>query len=128
MKCLGMKPSKATFEGLLCACSHAGLVDEGQTIYHSVIVDCGIQPNIENYSCMVDLLGRAGGIDDACNFIRTMPEEPDANVLGCLLAACQPHNMIMENVDEGLLQDKFGRFRTQYSYLQYVCTQKEMEI
>lgn len=57
---------------------------------------------------MVDLLGRAGRINDACNFIMTMPEEPDANVLGCLLAACRLHNMMMENVDEEIFRDKLN--------------------
>ncbi|KAH6787530.1 hypothetical protein C2S52_007082 [Perilla frutescens var. hirtella] len=106
IKSLAMKPTKATFVGLLSACSHAGLVDEGQTLYRSMIVDYGIRPNTEHYSCMVDLLGRAGHINDACSFIRAMPEEPDANVLGCLLSACRLHN-VMQNVDFLDVEDKF---------------------
>ncbi|XP_011079953.1 pentatricopeptide repeat-containing protein At1g06140, mitochondrial-like [Sesamum indicum] len=108
MKSLAMKPSKATFVGLLSACSHAGLVDEGRSLYISMINSYGILPNMEHYSCMVDLLGRAGHICDACNFIRTMPEEPDGNVLGCLLAACRVHNMVEPAylLAKEILQDK----------------------
>lgn len=98
IKSLAMQPSKATFVGLLSSCSHAGLVRQGWSIYSSMINDYGLVPNMEHYSCMVDLLGRAGHIDGACNFIRKMPEEPDGNVLGCLLASCRIHNM-MEPVD-----------------------------
>lgn len=105
-----MKPTEATFVGLLSACSHAGLVDEGRSLYRSMVVDYGIRPSMEHYSCMVDLLGRAGHIDDACNFIRTTPVEPDANVLGCLLAACRVHNMVdsVDLLDEEILHDKFN--------------------
>ncbi|KAL1544931.1 pentatricopeptide repeat-containing protein, mitochondrial [Salvia divinorum] len=104
MKSLAVRPSGATFVGLLSACSHAGLVDEGRTLYRSMVVDYGIRPNVEHYACMVDLLGRAGRIGDACKFIRAMPEEPNASVLGCLLAACRLHNVDL--LDEDILQDK----------------------
>lgn len=108
MKSLAITPTKATFIGLLSACSHAGLVDQGWSLYHSMINDYGISPDMEHYSCMVDMLGRAGRIDDACNFVRTMPDEPDANVLGCLLAACRIHN-ITEDVN--LLEAFHDKFR-----------------
>ncbi|GER45870.1 pentatricopeptide repeat (PPR) superfamily protein [Striga asiatica] len=106
MICLGIKPTKATFVGLLSACSHSGLVDEGWSVYRSMIDSYGICPNMEHYSCMVDLFGRAGRIRDACNFIRRMPEKPEGSVLGCLVAACQFHG-ITEPVDllEEILQD-----------------------
>ncbi|XP_041989536.1 pentatricopeptide repeat-containing protein At4g02750-like [Salvia splendens] len=104
MKSLAMRPSGATFVGLLSACSHAGLVDEGRSLYHSMVVDYGIRPNVEHYSCMVDLLGRAGRIGDACDIVRAMPEEPNASVLGCLLAACRLHNVDL--IGEDILQDK----------------------
>ncbi|KAL3641529.1 hypothetical protein CASFOL_016497 [Castilleja foliolosa] len=109
MRSIGVNPTKATFVGLLSACSHAGLVDEGWSIYRSMIDDYGLRPNMEHYSCMVDLLGRAGQIKNACNFIRTvMPEEPDGNVLGCLVAACQVHCGAQPPVDllEEILKDK----------------------
>lgn len=109
MKSLGIEASKATFVGLLSACSHAGLVDEGRSLYNSMIHDYGIKPNMEHYSCMVDLLGRAGLIDDACSFIRTMSEEPDGNVVGCLLASCRAQNMKLPVYlfSNETLQDKF---------------------
>ena len=53
-----------------------------------------IRPEMEHYSCMVDLLGRAGKIYDALNFMKMMPVEPDINVLGSLLGACRVHNNV----------------------------------
>ncbi|XP_051131478.1 pentatricopeptide repeat-containing protein At3g16610-like [Andrographis paniculata] len=108
MKSSAMQPTKATFVGLLSACSHTGLVQQGSSLYSSMINDYGIVPNMEHYSCMVDLLGRAGRIHDACDFIRRMPEEPDGNVLGCLLAACRIHNMMepMDALAEEILQSQ----------------------
>ncbi|KAL9170497.1 hypothetical protein ABFS82_04G148300 [Erythranthe guttata] len=110
MKSLSITPTKSTFIGLLSACSHAGLVNNGWSIYRSMINDYGINPNMEHYTCMVDMLGRAGLITDACNFVRTMPDEPDCNVLGCLLAACRNHNVEgpADLLGDEILQDKFG--------------------
>ncbi|PIN20112.1 hypothetical protein CDL12_07209 [Handroanthus impetiginosus] len=108
MKSLAVRPTKTTFVSLLSACSHAGLVDEGLSLYSSMINNYGILPDMEHYSCMVDLLGRAGRIDDACDLIRMMPQAPDGNVLGCLLAACRVHNMMepVELLAKEILQDK----------------------
>ncbi|KAK9281900.1 hypothetical protein L1049_004807 [Liquidambar formosana] len=92
MKEKRIRPNKVTFIALLAACSHAGLIDRGWSFFNSMICDYGIQPDMEHYSCMVDLLGRAGHLDDACNFIRRIPVEPDINVLGSLLGACRVHN------------------------------------
>lgn len=94
MKSLAIKPTEVTFVGLLSACSHAGLIRKGWSLYTSMINDYGMLPNMEHYSCMVDLLGRAGNIADACNFIKRMPEEPNGYVLGSLLAACRVHDKV----------------------------------
>ena len=94
MKEARIRPNKVTFVALLSACSHAGLIDRGFLLYNSMIDDYSIQPEMEHYSCMVDLLGRAGNIDDALNFIRRMPVEPDINILGSLLSACRVHNNV----------------------------------
>ncbi|KEH43176.1 putative tetratricopeptide-like helical domain-containing protein [Medicago truncatula] len=90
----GMKPNKVTFISLLSACSHAGLVDRGWLLYNSMVNDYGIKPDMEHYSCMVDLIGRTGDLDGAYKFITTMPVTPDANVLGSLLGACRLHNKV----------------------------------
>eukprot|EP01018_Ginkgo_biloba_P037444 Gb_29868 [translate_table: standard] len=94
MQNTGMKPNHITFIHILSACSHAGLVDEGQQYFDSMIQDYGITPNMEHYSCIVDLLGRAGHLDEAQNFIQNMPSEPDAGVWGALLGACRIHGNI----------------------------------
>eukprot|EP01018_Ginkgo_biloba_P002445 Gb_38364 [translate_table: standard] len=91
MQKAGLKPDDITFTGVLSACSHAGLVDEGWQYFHSISQDYGLTPRMEHYACMVDLLGRAGHLDEAYNFIEKMPLEPDACVWGALLGACRIH-------------------------------------
>eukprot|EP01018_Ginkgo_biloba_P036294 Gb_10035 [translate_table: standard] len=91
MQQAGMKPDHITFIGVLSACSHAGLVDEGRQYFHCMSQDYHIVPSVEHYACMVDLLGRAGCLDEAKDFINKMPLEPTASVLGALLGACRMH-------------------------------------
>ncbi|KAG5078770.1 hypothetical protein AAZX31_02G006800 [Glycine max] len=108
MKEEGNRPNKVTFISLLSACSHAGLLDRGWLLYNSMINDYGIEPNMEHYSCMVDLIGRAGDLDGAYKFITRMPMTPDANVFGSLLGACRLHNKVelTELLAERILQLK----------------------
>ncbi|OVA06548.1 Pentatricopeptide repeat [Macleaya cordata] len=87
----GVKPDAITFVGVLAACSHTGLVDEGYSHFDSMLTVYGIQPSIEHYGCMVDMLGRAGKIAAAEELIREMPMKPDYFVLGGLLGACRIH-------------------------------------
>eukprot|EP01018_Ginkgo_biloba_P026381 Gb_16448 [translate_table: standard] len=89
MQQTGMKPNHITFVCVLSACSHAGLVDEGWQYFESMTRDFCITPKVEHYACMVDLLGRAGHLDEAQDFIEKMPLEPNASVWGALLAACR---------------------------------------
>eukprot|EP01018_Ginkgo_biloba_P020817 Gb_00206 [translate_table: standard] len=91
MQKTGMKPNHITFVCVLSACSHAGLLDEGWQYFYCMSQDYSITPRMEHYACMVDLLGRAGHLDEAHNFIKKMPLEPDANVWGALLGACRIH-------------------------------------
>eukprot|EP01018_Ginkgo_biloba_P028506 Gb_30190 [translate_table: standard] len=91
MQQVGMKPDHITFVSVLSACSHAGLVDEGWQYFYHMIQDYLITPSLEHYACMVDLLGRAGHLEEALNFIKKMPVEPDAGVWGALLGACRIH-------------------------------------
>ncbi|XP_010271068.1 PREDICTED: putative pentatricopeptide repeat-containing protein At3g01580 [Nelumbo nucifera] len=87
-------PDKLTFIALLSACSHAGLLEWGWFFYNSMINEYGILPDMEHHSCMVDLLGRSGYLDEAWEFIRRMPVEPDISVLGSLLGACRVYNRL----------------------------------
>eukprot|EP01018_Ginkgo_biloba_P036121 Gb_26526 [translate_table: standard] len=91
MQEMGMKPNNITFTGVLCACSHTGLVDEGWQHFDCMVQFHHITPSLEHYTCMVDLLGRAGRLEEAHAFIHSMPLIPDAGVWGALLGACRIH-------------------------------------
>eukprot|EP01018_Ginkgo_biloba_P018851 Gb_21567 [translate_table: standard] len=91
MQQTGLKPSHITFVSVLSACSHAGLVDEGWQYFDSMVRDYYITPTMEHYACMVDILGRAGRLDEAQDFIKNMPLEPGIRVWGALLGACRIH-------------------------------------
>ncbi|KAG0454382.1 hypothetical protein HPP92_025686 [Vanilla planifolia] len=86
-----IKPNSVTFLGVLCACSHAGLIDTGFGFFHDMIHLHHIQPEMSHYSAMVDVLGRNGLLVEAYGFIKSMPVEPDAVVWRTLLGACQLH-------------------------------------
>nr|ADE77588.1 unknown [Picea sitchensis] len=87
----GVKPNEITFISVLSACSHAGLVDEGWKCYNCMTLDYAITPTVEHYACMVDLLGRAGHLNEAWDFIEKMPIEPGASVWGAFLGSCRIH-------------------------------------
>ncbi|XP_058102710.1 pentatricopeptide repeat-containing protein At1g11290, chloroplastic-like [Magnolia sinica] len=89
-----MDPDHITFVSLLSACSHAGLIAEGWQCFNSMIRDFHIMPRTEHYACMVDLLGRAGQLNEAREFIENMPIKPDAGVWGALLGACRIHSNV----------------------------------
>ncbi|KAI3841711.1 hypothetical protein MKX03_006855 [Papaver bracteatum] len=88
----GVKPDHVTFVSVLSACSHAGLVEQGQSCFQLMQQKYGIEPSLKHYGCMVDLLGRAGHVDIAYDFIKNMPIRPDASVWGALLGACKIHH------------------------------------
>eukprot|EP01018_Ginkgo_biloba_P002504 Gb_20571 [translate_table: standard] len=102
----GMKPDHVTLVCILSACCHAGLVDEGRQYFDCMSEYYHITPAMEHYGCMVDLLGRAGHLDEAEDFINRMPIKPDATVWRCLLGACRIHNNIKlgERVAECLFE------------------------
>lgn len=88
MKVLGQSPDHVTFVGVLSACSHVGLVDEGFEHFNSMSEVYGLAPRIEHFSCMVDLLGRAGNVHKIENLINTMPMTPNALIWRTVLGAC----------------------------------------
>ncbi|KAJ1271042.1 hypothetical protein BS78_06G098700 [Paspalum vaginatum] len=94
MESAGVLPNEVTFVGLLHACSHSGLVDEGRQFFKSMSSDYGLTPLLEHYACMVDLLGRAGDVQEAEQFIYDMPIKPDAVIWSALLGACKIHKNI----------------------------------
>lgn len=85
----GFEPDGIVFLSILSACSHAGLVDEGRKCFDSMMKDYHMEPWPEHYGCMVDLLCRAGLINEAFEFIVNMPVEPDSIMRRTLLRACQ---------------------------------------
>lgn len=94
MKNSGERPDGITFIGILCACTHLGLVEDGFTYFRSMVDDYLIVPQIEHYGCMVDLLARAGLLDQAADLVRNMPLQADAVIWAALLGACRIYKNI----------------------------------
>ncbi|KAK4846823.1 hypothetical protein QYF36_022324 [Acer negundo] len=84
-------PDGITFLGVLKACSHAGLADEALHYFSRMRKDFGVQASSEHYSCLVDVLSRAGRIQEAYEIIREMPVKVTARAWGALLGACQTY-------------------------------------
>ncbi|KAA8544572.1 hypothetical protein F0562_022569 [Nyssa sinensis] len=89
------KPDRVTFLAVMSACSHAGLVDEGCYYFNLMITDYGIKPTIEDYSCLIDILGRAGRLHEAYGILqRTQNIREDAGLLSTLFSACHLHGEV----------------------------------
>ncbi|KAM1827738.1 hypothetical protein ACFX14_020791 [Malus domestica] len=92
MLALGWKPDGVTFIGVLSACSRAGLVEKGHHYFESMVKEHGITPIVDHYTCIIDLLSRAGRLEEAKNFINKMPFRPDAIGWATLLSSCRLHH------------------------------------
>ncbi|XP_019154782.1 PREDICTED: pentatricopeptide repeat-containing protein At5g66520-like [Ipomoea nil] len=90
-------PDYITFVNVLSACSHSGLIEKGKYYFDYMTKTYGIEAGMEHYGCLVDMLGRAGLLEEARRVIEEMPINPDVGVLGALLGACRIHN----NLDLG---------------------------
>ncbi|CAA6653718.1 unnamed protein product [Spirodela intermedia] len=86
MAAAGVSPDGVTFLAAMTACAHAGLVDEGRRCF--VAAAAAEEAAVEHYGCLVDLLGRAGLVEEAAEAVRKMPVRPNAAVYRALLAAC----------------------------------------
>ncbi|CAM0943854.1 unnamed protein product [Alopecurus aequalis] len=91
MQRAGFKPDAVTFTSVLTACSHAGLTSKGLRYYDTMKAEYSIAPRMEHYGCVVDLLARAGRLDEAMRVVESMPTRPNEVVLGALLAGCRMH-------------------------------------
>ncbi|XP_010545396.1 PREDICTED: pentatricopeptide repeat-containing protein At1g15510, chloroplastic-like isoform X2 [Tarenaya hassleriana] len=92
MKNRGPEPDSVTFLNVLTACNHAGLVEKGLNLFKSMEETYGISPNVEHFSCLIDLLGRAGRLREADEYMRKNPRFwNDPVALGSLLSACRVH-------------------------------------
>ncbi|KAJ4728828.1 Pentatricopeptide repeat [Melia azedarach] len=87
-----IKPDDVTLIAVLSACTHSGLVEKGKKIFCNMRGDYGIEPNVKHYGCLVDLLCRAGLLDEAYEVMKKMPMEPNAVLWGTLLTACAANN------------------------------------
>ncbi|KAL3522318.1 hypothetical protein ACH5RR_015152 [Cinchona calisaya] len=95
----GVAPNHVTLVSVLCACNHAGLVTEAKNYFKMMEESFGIQPTQEHYACMIDVLGRAGKLDEAMDLVKKMPFEANASIWGALLGAARIH----KNVELGQL-------------------------
>ncbi|KAG7590102.1 Pentatricopeptide repeat [Arabidopsis suecica] len=87
-------PNDVTFIGVLMACSHGGLVEEGKEYFKSMIVDYNMKPREAHFGCMVDLFCRSGHLKNAHEFINQMPIKPNAVIWRTLLGACSLHGNV----------------------------------
>ncbi|KAI4336003.1 hypothetical protein L6164_014584 [Bauhinia variegata] len=93
-----IEPNYVTFIGVLSACNHAGLIDEGRNFYNAMCKKHKIEPRIEHCGCMVDLHARAGMLEEAYNFVKKMHVEPNAVIWRMLINACR----VNADIDLGL--------------------------
>lgn len=94
MKAEGLRPNSITFVAVLTACSRGRLVKEGLDLFRSMSNYYKVVPLMEHYGCVVDLLGKAGHLEEAADIINNMPCQPDTSVLLALLSACRIHEAI----------------------------------
>ncbi|GER54755.1 pentatricopeptide repeat-containing protein [Striga asiatica] len=87
----GIEANEVTFLSLLYACSHCGLKDEGFEFLDKMVNEYGLKPDAKHYTCLVDLLGRLGRLEEAEGLVRSMPVEVDAITWKTLLSACKVH-------------------------------------
>lgn len=101
-----IRPNEATFTCLLWACCHSGLVAEGLSLFESMVRRFGVRPRIQHYGCVVDLLARAGRLEEAHRFLLDMPLEPDVLMWRSLMAACKLNGNVElgEKVGKHLLE------------------------
>lgn len=85
------EPDRVTFLAVISACSHAGLVDEGCYYFDKMSKKYGIKPTLEHYSCLIDLLSRAGRLREAYGLLNNPTIKEDGGLLSTLLCACNMH-------------------------------------
>lgn len=91
MKSSTVMPDKATFTAVLSACSHSGLLTDGIRIFNSLVNSYGIEPEVDHFSCIVDLLGRAGYLDEAEKLLASKLVDIDSSVWWTLFSSCAAH-------------------------------------
>ncbi|PWA55101.1 Pentatricopeptide repeat-containing protein [Artemisia annua] len=87
----GFKPNESTFVGVLTCCVHSGLFQRGKDLFALMVSKHHVEPKLEHYGCMVDLLGRGGLVKEAFDLVKSMPMKPNAALWGALLSSCRDH-------------------------------------
>ncbi|KAJ6720829.1 PENTATRICOPEPTIDE REPEAT-CONTAINING PROTEIN MITOCHONDRIAL [Salix viminalis] len=87
-----LKPNEEIFTSILSACSHTGMVGEGWKLFTMICQDYNLVPSMRHYTCMVDLLARAGRLKEALDFLQKMPVQPDVSLFGAFLHGCGLHS------------------------------------
>ncbi|XP_028554623.1 putative pentatricopeptide repeat-containing protein At3g49142 isoform X2 [Dendrobium catenatum] len=90
----GIRPNRITFVSILSACSHSGLIEEGRQFFNSMERDYFVESDVKHYTCMVDLLGRAGRLDEVLELTERMKVDKDEGFWGAILGACRIHGHI----------------------------------
>ncbi|KAL6200745.1 hypothetical protein ACLB2K_030526 [Fragaria x ananassa] len=111
MEQAGLVPDSMAFSAILSACSHLGLLSEGRQFFNQMVRTYNIEPTMEHYGCLVDLLGRAGLVEEAYEIIKNMLMEPNSVILRSFLGACRNHNIVFT------LDDNFRKVLTSESHL-----------
>ncbi|XP_015583452.1 pentatricopeptide repeat-containing protein At3g02330, mitochondrial isoform X1 [Ricinus communis] len=106
MQLENVRPNHATFVSILRACAHMGFIDKGLHYFNAMLTEYGLEPQIEHYSCMIDIIGRSGRISEALKLIQEMPFEADAVIWRTLLSICKIHGNIeiAEKATNAILQ------------------------
>lgn len=94
MQQMCLHPNEVTYVSLLSACAHMGLAEKGRVYFDMMKKEHNVLPNVFHYACMVDVLGRAGQIDEAKDLIIKMPFKATAAVWGSLLASCRVYRNV----------------------------------
>lgn len=87
----GIKPDASVYASILLACSHSGLVEDGLKHFKNMQLDFGIVPTVVHYTCLVDILSRAGHLELALNTIQEMPTQFQAQAWAPFLSACRTY-------------------------------------
>lgn len=142
MQVEGIKPDEVTFVGVLSACCHSGDIGDGRHYFSSIVGDYGLAFKSDHYVCMVDLLGRAGHLEEAEDLIYSMPGDKVYLAWLSLLGSCRNHGDIERGIGAALcclqldpkndaplsllssLLDAGGRHK-KFIELQKLCFQKE---
>ncbi|KAK4380296.1 hypothetical protein RND71_002158 [Anisodus tanguticus] len=120
MRAKGLQPNEITFVAVVSACARAKLVDLGFKLFETMSHELGLVHKMEHYGCVVDLLGSAGLLQEAYDFIKKMPFEADATVLGALISAYRLHGAIeLGNCHSPSLPLRHGEQRGNVYYYYY---------